>query len=75
MIASHGISGGLAGGWLANDLDTSNQLRIVPQTNLLNLANNRVEIAILVISLGAVSGWVKVEIKDISAQPTELELD
>ena len=33
-----------------------------------NLANNRIEIAFSVLAL---CGWVKVEIKAISAQPTE----
>ena len=78
---------------------------MVPQTYLLNLVNNRIEISFSVLSLG-VGGWVvaepmwwwlrslcgggcgayvvvvaepmwwvKVEIKAISAQPTELELD
>ena len=51
---------------------------MVPQTYLLNLANNCIEIAFLVLSLGVGGrggGGVKVEIKAISAQPTELELD
>ena len=53
---------------VANQLDTSPQPRMVPQTYPLNLANNRIEIAFMVLSL-------LVEIKAISAQPTELELD
>ena len=52
-------------------LDPSNQSRMDPQTYLLNLANNHIGIAFSVLSLG-VGGWIKVEIKAISAQPTEV---
>ena len=49
---------------------------MVPQTYLLKLANNRIEIAFLLLSLGGVGrGGVKVEIKANSAQPTVLKLD
>ena len=47
---------------------------MAPQTYPLDLANIHIEIAFLVLSLGGVVG-LKVEIKAISAQPTELELD
>ena len=66
LVASDGISGRLAGGYLANYLDTSNQSRMVPQTYPLNLANNRFEIAFSVLSLG---GWkLKLEL----SQPNQL---
>ena len=38
------------------------------------MANNRIEIASSVLSLG-VGGWVKIGSKANSAQPTELKLD
>ena len=50
-------------------------------SNLLSLANNRIDIAFSVLSLGGEvvggGGWgeIKVEIKANSAQPTELQLD
>ena len=51
---------------------------MAPQTYLLNLVNNCIEISFSVLSLGVWgggAGGVKVEIKATSAQPTELELD
>ena len=49
---------------------------MTPQTYLCSLANNRIEIAFSVLSLGGWwGGWVKVGIKANSAQPTEFKLD